>query len=104
MMVGKNLLETGRYEIFGSPHLIFSSGYPILIGIADIFFNDLLFSARFVSFACGIISVYLIYLIGEKILNKKAGIFASFVVAINYYLITIFQITWSESSYIFLCY
>ncbi|MCK5085205.1 glycosyltransferase family 39 protein [Candidatus Parcubacteria bacterium] len=101
MMAGKNLVETGRYEIFGSPHLIFSPGYPILIGIADIFFNDLLFSARFVSFACGIITVYLMYLIGKKILNKKAGLFASFVTAINYYLITMSQETWSESSYIF---
>ena len=101
MMVGKNLLETGRYEIFGNPQLIFSPGYPILIGVANIFFDNLVFSARFISFICGIITVYLMYLICEKMLNKKAGLFASFVVAINYSLITASQETWSESSYIF---
>ena len=101
MMVGKNLLETGKYEIFGIPQLIFSPGYPILIGIADIFFGNLIFSARFVSFVCGIATVYLMYLIGKKMLNEKAGLFASFVTAINYYLITMSQETWSESSYIF---
>ena len=101
MMVGKNLVETGKYEIFGIPQLIFSPGYPILIGIADMLFNNLLFSARLVSFVCGILTVYLMYLIGKKMLNKKAGLFASFVIAINYYLITMSQETWSESSYIF---
>ena len=101
MMAGKNLLETGKYEIFGIPQLIFSPGYPILIGIADILFNDLLFSARFVSLACGTTGVYLMYLIGKKMFNERAGLFASFLAAINYYLIIMSQKTWSESSYIF---
>jgi len=66
LLSGKNLVETGKYEIFGSPQLIFPPGYSLAVGITDIFFNNLVFSARFVSFIAGFLSVYLFYLIVKE--------------------------------------
>lgn len=100
-IAGKNLIENGKYEVFGNPEIIFSPGYPIFIGIADYFFDNLLFSARFISFIFGFLAVYLFYLVGKKIFNKTAGLFAAFFAATHYILIITSQKSWSESLYIF---
>jgi len=100
LLSGKNLVETGKYEIFGSPQLIFPPGYSLAVGITDIFFNNLVFSARFVSFIAGFLSVYLFYLIGKELYNKKTGLLASFFVATFHFFIFISQETWSESLHI----
>lgn len=100
-LAGKNLIENGKYEVFGNPETIFSPGYPIFIGIADHFFNDPLFSARFISFIFGFLAIYLFYLVGKEIFNKKAGLFAAFFAALHYTLIIMSQESWSESLHLF---
>jgi len=100
LLSGKNLVETGKYEIFGNPELIFPPGYSLAVGAADIFFNNLVFSARFVSFVAGFLSVYFFYLVGKELYNKKTGLFASFFAATLHLFILISQETWSESLYI----
>ncbi|MDF1498826.1 MAG: glycosyltransferase family 39 protein, partial [Patescibacteria group bacterium] len=97
VLAGKNLITSGKYEVFGNPQLVFSPGYPILVGIADYFFNDLVFSARFVSFVAGFLAVYLFYLIGKQLHSKKVGLFASALAAIHYVLVIISAETLSES-------
>ncbi|MEA1936563.1 MAG: glycosyltransferase family 39 protein [Patescibacteria group bacterium] len=101
LLSGKNLVETGKYEIFGSPQLIFPPGYSLAVGIADIFFNNLVFSARLVSFVAGFLSVYLFYLVGKELNNKKTGILASFFATTLYLFILISQETWSEALHLF---
>ncbi len=101
LLSGKNLVETGKYEIFGSPQLLFPPGYSLAVGIADIFFNNLVFSARFVSFAAGFLSVYLFYLVGKEFYNKETGLLASFFAATLHLSIIISKETWSESLHIF---
>ena len=100
-IAGKNLIENGKYEVFGNPETIFSPGYPVFIGIADYFFDNLLFSARFISFIFGFLAVYLFYLVGKEMFNKTAGLFAAFFCALHYTLITMSQESWSESLYLF---
>ncbi len=100
LLSGKNLVETGKYEIFGSPQLIFPPGYSLAVGIADIFFSNLVFSARFVSFIAGFLSIYLFYLIGKELHNKKTGLIVSFFAATLHLFILISQETWSESLHI----
>ncbi|MEA2098383.1 MAG: glycosyltransferase family 39 protein [Patescibacteria group bacterium] len=100
-LAGKNLIENGKYEVFGNPELIFSPGYPIFIGIANCFFDNLLFSARFISFIFGFLAVYFFYLVGKEIFNKTAGLFAAFFAATHYMFIVLSVETWSESLYSF---
>ena len=100
-LAGKSLIENGKYEIFGSPQIIFPPGYPAAIGIADHFFNNLLFSARFVSFVAGFLSIYLFYLIGKQLYNKETGLFASLFAATHWMMITMSVVSMSESLYLF---
>ena len=100
-IAGKNLIENGKYEVFGNPELIFPPGYPIFIGIVNYFFDNLLFSARFTSFIFGFLAVYLFYLVGKEIFNKTAGLFAAFFAATHYMFIVISVESWSESLYSF---
>ena len=100
-IAGKNLIENGKYEVFGDPEIVFSPGYPIFIGIADYFFNNLFFSARFISFVFGFLTVYLFYLVGKEIFNKTAGLFAAFFAATHYMFIVLSIKSWSESLYLF---
>ena len=101
VLAGKNLIENGKYEVFGNPELIFPPGYPIFIGIVNYFFDNLLFSARFTSFIFGFLAVYLFYLVGKEIFNKTAGLFAAFFAATHYMFIVISVESWSESLYSF---
>lgn len=100
-LAGKNLIESGRYEAFGYPQLIYPPVYPMAIGITDLFFNDLLFSGRLVSLIFGMLLVYMLYILGKKLYSKEAGLFASFFAATNYSLIIYSQETQSESMYLF---
>ena len=100
-IAGKNLIENGKYEVFGNPELIFPPGYPIFIGIVNYFFDNLLFSARFISFIFGLLTVYLFYLVGKEIFNKTAGLFAAFFAATHYMFIVMSAESWSESLYSF---
>ena len=96
---GKNLTETGRFEIYEKPQLLFPPGYPIAIGIADVFFDDLTFSARFVSFLSGILFVYIIYLIGRRMRGEKVGLLVSFLAATQPMLVILSAESMSESFY-----
>ncbi|MFZ2970503.1 MAG: glycosyltransferase family 39 protein [Minisyncoccia bacterium] len=65
------------------------------------FFNDLIFSLRFVSLIFGILLVYLFYLIGREVYSGEAGLFASFFVATNYSFIVYSQEVGSIMMYLF---
>ena len=100
LLSGKNLIETGKYEIFGSPQLLFPPGYSLAVGITDIFFNNLVFSARLVSFVAGFLSVYFFYLVGKELYNKKTGLLASFFATTLHFFVFISQEMYSESLHI----
>ncbi|MFA6097228.1 MAG: glycosyltransferase family 39 protein [Candidatus Paceibacterota bacterium] len=100
-LAGKNLVESGKYEVYGDPLLIYPPVYPIAIGIVDHFSGNLLFSGRFVSLLFGMLLVYAFYAFGKKLYGKEAGLFASFFAATNYSLIIYSQETQAESMYLF---
>ncbi len=82
--LGKNLIEYGRYA-FGENYnmgVFFPPGYPVLIGLTNLFFHDLFFSAKLVSFISSCMSIYLAYLLGRELYNKEAGLFASLLFSI----------------------
>ncbi len=84
--LGKNLIERGVYA-FGSNNLdntgvIFPSGYPIFIGLMNLFFQDLFISGTVVSMLAGILSIYLIYLVAKELFGLEAGLFAAFSLAV----------------------
>ncbi|MEM3000947.1 MAG: glycosyltransferase family 39 protein [Candidatus Nitrosocaldus sp.] len=82
--LGKNLIEFGRYA-FGENYnmgVFFPPGYPIMIGLIDKIFNDLFFSAKFVSFLLSCFSIFFAYLLGRELYDKEAGLFASFLFAV----------------------
>ncbi|MDH4027622.1 MAG: glycosyltransferase family 39 protein, partial [Nitrospirota bacterium] len=62
--------------------VFFPPGYPVLIGLADLVFRDLFFSAKLVSFIASCITIILSYLIGKRLYNEEAGLFAAFVYAL----------------------
>ncbi len=81
--LGKNLVENGRYA-FGENFnmgLFFPPGYPLFVGIINLFVNDLFLSGKLISLIAGVITILLFYMIGKEIYNKEAGLFAAFVFA-----------------------
>jgi 4-amino-4-deoxy-L-arabinose transferase-like glycosyltransferase len=82
--LGKNLIEYGRY-VFGENYnmgVFFPPGYPVCIGILNLIFNDLFFSAKLVSFIASCITIVLSYFIGKELYGKEAGLFAALVYAL----------------------
>lgn len=82
--LGKNLVENGRYS-FGENYnmgIFFPPGYPLFIGITNLFINNLFLSAKIVSFISSSITILLSYLLGKELYNKEAGLFAALVYAV----------------------
>lgn len=82
--LGKNLIEHGTY-IFGENYnmgIFFPPGYPALIGLTNLFINDLFFSAKLVSFIASCITILFSYQIGKELYNIEAGLFAALVYAL----------------------
>lgn len=82
--LGKNFIEYGMY-VFGENYnmgIFFPPGYPVFIGTMNLFFNDLFFSAKLVSFIASCFSIMLAYFIGKELYNKEAGLFAALVYAL----------------------
>ncbi len=82
--LGKNLIESGKY-LFGENFnlgIYFPPGYPIFVGLINLFFNDLFLSGKMVSLFFGLISIFLFYLTGKELNNRESGLFAAFAYAI----------------------
>jgi 4-amino-4-deoxy-L-arabinose transferase-like glycosyltransferase len=82
--LGKNLIEYGRY-VFGENYnmgIFFPPGYPACIGVVNLFFHDLFFSAKLVSFIASCITIVLSFLIGKELYSREAGLFAALVYAV----------------------
>jgi len=83
--LGKNLIEYGKY-VFGENYnvgLFFPPGYPLFVGIMNLFINDLFISAKLVSLSASLITIFLFYLIGKRLYGNEAGLFAAFVYALH---------------------
>ena len=82
--LGKNLIESGKY-VFGENFNLgiwLPPGYPILVGLINLFFDDLFLSGKIISLFFSIVSIFLFYLIGKELNNKEAGLFSAFAYAI----------------------
>lgn len=83
--LGKNLIEYGRY-VFGENYnigLFFPPGYPLFVGITNLFINDLFISAKLVSLSASLITIFLFYIIGKRLYGSEAGLFAAFAYALH---------------------
>jgi 4-amino-4-deoxy-L-arabinose transferase-like glycosyltransferase len=81
--LGENYIENGEYQ-FGENYnlgIISAPGYPILVGIVNILFDNLLLSGKLVSLLFGLFSIVLFYLIGKELHSKEAGLFAALALA-----------------------
>lgn len=102
--LGKHFIEYGRY-VFGENYnmgVFFPPGYSIFTGVLDLFVNDLLLSARIISFTASCITIILSYLVGKEIYNKEAGLFAALVYAL-YPVILIISVD-SNADALFFCF
>jgi 4-amino-4-deoxy-L-arabinose transferase-like glycosyltransferase len=102
--LGKNLIEYGRY-VFGENYnmgVFFPPGYPALIGITNLFIDDLFYSAKLVSFIASFIAMLLSYFIGKEIYNREAGLFAAFIYAVYPVILIISVDAYSDS--LFFCF
>jgi 4-amino-4-deoxy-L-arabinose transferase-like glycosyltransferase len=101
--LGKNLIEYGRY-VFGENYnmgVFFPPGYPAVLGIINLFFNDLFFSAKLVSFIASCMTILLSYFIGKELYNSEAGLFAALVYALYPVILIISVDTYSDA--LFFC-
>jgi len=81
--LGKNLVENGVYA-FGENYnmgLFFPPGYPVFVGLMNLFVNDLFLSGKLVSLIAGVVTIVIFYKIGKEIYNGRAGLFAAFALA-----------------------
>lgn len=81
---------------------VFPPFYPLLIGISNIFIQDLEISGRITSFIIGILLILLCYFAVKKIFGTKYGLYMAFFVAIHPYLVRFSVQVLSESTAIFL--
>lgn len=102
--LGKNLIESGSYS-FGENYnmgIFFPPGYPLFIGIINLFVHDLFFSAKLVSFISSLITIPLFYLIGRELYNEESGLFAAFAYAV--YPLSIILSVYGNSDALFFCF
>ncbi len=97
-LVARNVSALGDEMIHG-PHAIgfLHSGListlvqsPLWFYLTDMvfkIFNVTMFSARFLSFFYGSLTILVVYLISSKIFNKKAGLFSAFLLAVSFFTI-----------------
>ena len=101
--LGENLIEYGRY-VYGENYnmgIFFPPGYPVFIGIFNLIFRDLIFSAKMVSLIASCISILLSYCIGKELYNREAGLFSALVFAIYPVLLIISVDVYADA--LFLC-
>jgi len=83
--LGKNLIEYGKYS-FGENYnwgLFFPPGYPLSIGLMNLFINDLYISGKLISLFSSILTILLLYLIGKELHSKESGLFIAFIFSIH---------------------
>lgn len=82
--LGKNFIESGKYFFGENFNMgIFSPpGYPLSIGIINLFINDLFFSAKLVSVITSMMTIPLFFMIGKELFDDEAGLFAALVYAV----------------------
>jgi len=97
-LVARNISALGDEMVHG-PHAIgfLHSGListfahsPLWFYLTDIFFKLFgvtIFSARFLSFFYGILTILVIYLIASKIFNKKVGLLSAFLLSVSFFTI-----------------
>lgn len=97
-LVARNISALGDEMVHG-PHAIgfLHSGListfahsPLWFYLTDIvfkFFNVTMFSARFLSFFYGILTILVIYLIASKIFSKKIALFSAFLLSVSFFTI-----------------
>jgi len=101
--LGKNLIEFGRYA-FGENYnmgVFFPPGYPACIGIFNLVLDDLILSAKLVSFVASSITIVLSYFIGKELYDKEAGLFAALVYALYPVILIISVDTYADA--LFFC-
>jgi hypothetical protein len=78
---------------------------PLWFYLTDIvfkFFNVTMFSARFLSFFYGILTILVVYLIASKIFNKKVGLLSAFLLSVSFFTIRYTLIEMDLSALFFL--
>ncbi len=103
-----NFINGEGYTFFGTPELLMPPGYGILSFFIYLLIKNLNLDPRFlipfsgmiVSSLSYLISIILVFLITNKLFNKKVALIASFLIAFNSSFIGISFITLSESCFI----
>jgi len=101
--LGRNLIQGGQYA-FGENYnqgIIFPPGYPIFIGLINLFVKDLLTSGKTVSFLFSLATVILFYFIGKNLGSKEVGLFSALSFAIYPFILRASALVASESIFIF---
>ena len=73
--------ETALALSQGSPALFKNMGYPLLLSVAYRVYPDAL-TGRLVNALSGTLSIWLVYLTSAKLINRRTGLIAAFLVAI----------------------
>jgi hypothetical protein len=83
--LGKNLIESGNYSYGENFNMgvFMPPGYPIFVGLMQLFIHDLSSATKLVSLIFSVITIFLFFLIGKEIYNKDAGLFAAFAYAVH---------------------
>lgn len=97
--LGRNLVENGSYY-FGENYnmgVFFPPGYSILVGVMNLFVDDLFVSAKLVSVIASLVTIVLSYYIGKELYGREAGLFSALIFA-SYPLILIISLqAWSDA-------
>ncbi|MDP8236744.1 MAG: glycosyltransferase family 39 protein [Candidatus Erginobacter occultus] len=82
LVLARNIFSGRGYSIFGVVHTIHHPFYPILIGLVNHLFGDLVFSALLVSCVSGILLVVPVYLMAAGMFGRRTGFLAGLMTAL----------------------
>ncbi|MEK6904641.1 MAG: glycosyltransferase family 39 protein [Nanoarchaeota archaeon] len=103
--LGYNLINGGGYiDVEGNVNTVFTPLYPILIGIFDLVFGNLEFTARIISVIFGALLIFPVYMLARRLYNEKVALVSALITAVYPALAYISTITYSDSLYLFLLY
>ena len=80
--LGRSLAAGEGYQVDGHPTAYRPPGYPVLLAASFRIFGDSLFPPRAAQVLADLLSCYLVYALGKRLLNERVGLAAAAVFAL----------------------
>ena len=81
-ILGRSIITGNGYTLNGLPHAAFPPLYPLLVGVASLFVNDISLTAGAVGAVAGALLPIPIYFVARDVHGRRAAVYAAFGAAV----------------------